>query len=333
MRKIFLLWAFIVIPFLAGCGDNSQAGGNDNPSTTSLQTFTDDVKECTPYLSNSFSLGGSNNLSQWAAWNPNFTGTVLGKLFNPSNGGDECLYTHIAILDDHIGAVNEFREYWEQGGQHTINTVTATIDNTVTSVAVPYLKLYYPGLVDVAVDREITLVSGSLTVHMAFKISGSRQIIVEQYTDGSAMSGVYYAERDGDLLRIWHASVRDSKVQFAWDADLGDSTFRVTVCTDWGEDLNWEVMGGGSVDSDNAEMALMARNYQNNGSNDEYYVQTTLYGLMHWVALTPLLADATHPDGSDGGVFAYIDEDMIQCIEFLQFEEYPTGVSDLSWSD
>ncbi len=331
MRKIFLLWAFIVISFLAGCGDDSQ-GGSDNPTSTALETFTDDVKECTPYISNIFSGGGTNDLSQWAAWNPNYQGTVLGKLFNPDNGGDECFYTQIAILDAHIGMVNEFRASWEAGGQHTINTVTATIDNTVTSVAVPYLKLYYPGLVNVAVDKEITLVSGGLTVHMAFKISGSRQIIVEQYTDGSATSGVYYAERDGDLLRIWHASVRGSKVQFAWDADLGERTFRVTVCTDWGEDLNWEVMGGGSVESNNAEIALMARNYQNNGSNDEYYVQTTLYGLTH-STLTPLLADATHPDGSDGGVLAYIDEDMIQCIEFLQFEEYPDSVSDLSWSD
>ncbi|HQI00880.1 MAG TPA: hypothetical protein PLA18_06375 [Deltaproteobacteria bacterium] len=93
--------------------------------------------------------------------------------------------------------------------------MTATINNTVDSVAVPYLKLYHPGLVNVAVDRVITIVSGSLTVNMAFKIDGTRQIIVEQYTDGSTLSGVYYAERDGNLLRIWHASVRGSKVQFA----------------------------------------------------------------------------------------------------------------------
>ncbi|HQJ09456.1 MAG TPA: hypothetical protein PLF54_10680 [Deltaproteobacteria bacterium] len=215
MKKIFLLSAFIVVSFLAGCGDDSPSGGSDNPTTAALETFTDDVRGCTPYLSNTFSLGGSNDLSQWAAWNPNFTGTVLGKLFNPDNGGDECFYTHIEILDSHINMVNEFRASWEAGGQHTINTMTATINNTVDSVAVPYLKLYHPGLVNVAVDRVITIVSGSLTVNMAFKIDGTRQIIVEQYTDGSTLSGVYYAERDGNLLRIWHASVRGSKVQFA----------------------------------------------------------------------------------------------------------------------
>jgi len=332
MRKIFLLSAIIMILFLAGCGDDSAGGGGSNdPSTAALETFTDDVKGCTPYLTNSFSPGGSTDLSQWAAWNPNLTGSVLGKLFNPSNGGDECFYTHIAILDSHIGMVNEFRASWEAGGQHTINAMTATIDNTVTSVAVPYLKLYYPGLVNVAVDREITLVSGDLTVHMAFRISGSVQIIVEQYTDGSDLSGVYYAERDGDLLRIWHASVRESKIQFAWDADLGDKTFRITECTDWGEDENWEVMGGGSVASDNAEMAFISRNCTNNGSGDEYYVATTLYGLAHWYPLIPVLADATHPNGQ--GVLAYVDEDMIQCIQFLPIGEYPNSVSDLTWSE
>ena len=330
MRKMFLFSA-VVLALLSACGTQSTATDNSNSTTATLEAFTDDVKECTPYLSNSFSSGGSNDLSQWAAWNPNLTGTVLGKLFNPSNGQDECFYKHIAILDSHIGMANEFSNYWAQGGEHTINTVTATIDNSVSSVAVPYLKLYYPGLVDVAVDREITLVSGSLTVHMAFRISGSRQIIVEQYTDGTTLSGVYYTERDGDILRVWHASVRGSKVQFAWDADLADKTFRVTECTDWSDDLNWEVMGGGSVSSDNAEMAFIARNYQNDNSNDEYYVQTTFYGLIHWATLTPLLADATHPDGL--GVLAYIDEDMLQCIDFLPENEYPTSLSDLAWSD
>ncbi|HQI00881.1 MAG TPA: hypothetical protein PLF54_10675 [Deltaproteobacteria bacterium] len=103
------------------------------------------------------------------------------------------------------------------------------------------------------------------------------------------------------------------------------------MCTDWRVDENWEVMGGGSVASNNAEMAFMARNHINNGSNDEYYVQTTLYGLTSWYPLTPVLADATHPDGQ--GVLAYIDEDMIQCIEFLPREEYPNSLSDLAWSD
>ena len=108
MLRGLILGVFLAM-CLGACGaetSDEDSVGNDN---IELHSFTGDVRSCTPYL-------GSSSLDQWSDWDPDSAGSVLGKLFNPSDGKDECLYTHFVTLDDHIEMVNRFRGHWMRTG-------------------------------------------------------------------------------------------------------------------------------------------------------------------------------------------------------------------------
>jgi hypothetical protein len=149
---------------------------------------------------------------------------------------------------------------------------------------------------------------------------------------------VYYTVRSGNHLWIWHASVRERKVQFMWDGDTLGKTFRISMCTDAG--TNWEVMGGGSVASRAAQMAFMARNDDTNNSEDKYYLTLSLGDFLdgNGEFVTVVDFDDTEPDGT--GVLGYITEtdelggySFTDCLNFFRRTEYPDSVSDLSWTN
>ena len=329
MKKARIFFSIAIIFFLAGltaCGTES-----DNSTGTALSTFSTEVKSCTPFLEDSGEDLGDNSLDAWAAWDPQALESVLGKLFNPDIGQDECIFEQIAILDSHIAKVNEFLEYWGEDGTYTIGDMTATIDNDTGSVYVPYLRTFFSELTSVPVDREITLIDSGddLTINMAFLVDGGAEYIVTQYATGSTQAGVYYTERDGEELRIWHASAGTDRVQFTWEGDTGDKSFKITQCTD--ATGNWEVMGGGSVVDDESEMAFMARNDDTNTSNDEYYLTITRQELNDGTEPAGGIIDEgiTEPDGS--GVLAYITEGEPECFGFLGVGAYPDDVDELEW--
>ena len=329
MKQSRILSFIAIMLFLVGltaCGTET-----DDYTGSPLSTFSDEVKMCTPFLEGSGQDLGEISLDEWSAWDPQVDRSVLGKLFNEEIGQDECIYTQIEILDSLIAKVNEFLEYWEEDGTYTIGDMSATIDNDTGSVYVPYLRTFFSELISVPVDREITLIDSGddLTIHMAFLIDGGAEYIVTQYAIGSTQAGVYYTERDGDELRIWHASVRTGKVQFTWEGDAGDQWFTITQCSD--ATGNWEVMGGGSVAASTDEMAFMARNQYTGGSADEYYVTLTLTELNSGTEPAGGVIDAgtTEPDGS--GVLAYITEGEPECFGFLGAGAYPDDVDDLAW--
>lgn len=308
--------------FLAACGTESSNEEGSSGNGTGLHTFTGDVQLCTPYL-------GSSTLDQWADWDPDNAGSVLGKLFDPAVGSDECIYTQSVILDDHIEMVNQFSNSWNDNGGHTIGNMTATVDTQVETVIIPYLGQYFFGGMAVAVDRVVTLVSGSLTIRMAFAVDGARETIVEQYEVGDTEAGVFYALRDGDYRAVWQASVKDARTQFVWEGDVADKWFRFTQCTDAGN--NWEVMGGGSVAGDESRMAFMARNHANSASEDEIYLAITLEELMEGAPPAAGIFDAgaNPPDGSDEQ--AYITQGRSECFGFLGLFNYPNDVDELDW--
>lgn len=319
-----LFMAFLVL--LAGLGACGAESDNGDASQA-LSLFGNEVKLCTPYLDDNGQDLGQYDLSEWNAWNPLAQDSVLGKVFNPDIGQDECLHPQIAILDRHIAKVNEFNEHWEEDGTYTIGDMTAVVDNDTSSVNVPYLGPTIP----VSVDRQITLTDSGddLTVHMAFRIEDDEEYIVEQYTIGSTQAGVYYTERDGDALRIWHASVRSSKVQFTWEGNTNDKWFKFTECTD--ATGNWEVMGGGSIAASSSRMAFMARNDYTSNSADEYYLTISVDELDAGDEPAGGIIDAgiTAPNGS--GVLAYITEGSDECFGFL--DEYPSNVHALDWNN
>jgi hypothetical protein len=320
---LFMIALFLVTGF-AACGTES---GDDGTiaGLSELQTFSDDVKLCSPFLEDSGQDFGDNYLNEWSAWDPQVLDSVLGKLFNPNIGDDESIYNQIELLDSHIEMINEFVNDWDEDGNYTQGNMTATIDNTDKSVEIPYIGV---GWWPVSVDRVITLENSSenLTVNMGFLIDGETQYIVEQYEIGSTQAGVYYTERNGDSLRIWHASIVTSKVQFIWEGDTFEKWFKITQCSD--STGNWEVMGGGSVANPSSQMAFMARNDYTTG--DEYYLTITLEELSQGDEPDDGITALGDPL-SGTGVLAYITEGNDKCFGFLGNNEYPNTISDLAW--
>ena len=329
MKKSRIFFPIAIIVLLAGltaCGTES-VDDDSSSSISELQTFSADVKLCTPYLDDNGQDLGDSSLDVWSAWDPQVQDSVLYKLFNADIGQDECIYTQIEILDSHIEMINEFVDDWDEDGDYTKGNMTVTIDNTENSVEIPYIGV---ALWPVSVDRVITLedASANLTVHMGFWIDGDSQYIVEQYEIGSTQAGVYYTERSGDFLRIWHASAATNRVQFIWEGDIFEKWFKITQCSD--STGNWEVMGGGSIANSSSQMAFMARNDYTNTSGDEYYVTITLEELNQ----------GDEPDDgvvaylgtlSGAGVLAYITTGNDKCFDFLGNNEYPNNISDLAW--
>jgi hypothetical protein len=325
--RIFLSIAIMFLfASLTACGTET-----DDYTGSPLSTFSDEVKLCTPFLEGSGQDLGDNSLDEWSAWDPQVEGSVLGKLFNADIGQDECIYTQIEILDSLIAKVNEFLEYWGEDGTYTIGDMSATVDNDTGSVYVPYLRTFFSELISVPVDREITLTDSGddLTLYMAFLIDGDAEYIVTQYAIGSTRAGVYYTERDGEELRIWHASVRTGKVQFTWEGHAGDQWFTFTQCSD--ATGNWEVMGGGSIVDEGIGMAFMARNDDTSSSNEEYYLTITLEELNNGTEPDDGIIALGTSTLSGNGVLAYITEGEPECFGFLGPDAYPGSVGDLAW--
>lgn len=316
-----MVLAVFAAAFLSACGAESSSEDDSAASGAALHTFTEDVQLCTPYL-------GSSSLDQWAGWDPDNAGGVLGRMFDPDMGGDECLYTHSVILDDHIELVNRFSDYWDQDGEHTADGVIITVDTSVKSVVIPYLAQYiFGGMSSVAVDRMVTLQSGDLTVRMAFARDGQKETIVEQYEIGDTEAGVFYAVRDGDHRGLWQASVRDARTQHMWEGNVAQKWFRITECTDAG----WEVMGGGSVAGDDSMMAFSAISHEDPESEDEFYLVISLEELNNGVQPAAGVFDAAAdpPDGEEER--AYITKTSSKCLGFLGNTAYPNDVDELDW--
>jgi hypothetical protein len=335
MKKIFMLMAFIAALFLAGCGNDSVV--DDNPDNNNsykgatLTAFTDDVQTCTPYIPGIVFSSGTSAVDVWAGWPRNNSNGVLGRVFNTTIqfNNDESIYTQIATLDDHIALVNKFTDYFDEDGSFEVGSDTAAVDTSVSSVDVPFMGWSFQEPVSVPVDRIVTVTSGSLIVHMGFKKTGTSEVIVEQYTDGSTKAGAYYTIRDGSYLAVWHASVRDGKVQFMWDGDMDNQTFRISECSD--TDDNWEVMGGGSVETGTSLMSFMARNNFTDGSDDAYYIWLSLQDFNTEAQKTVYTASVNPPDGT--GPRIYITEDNENCLGFYRTGDYPDSVSDLEWDN
>ncbi len=317
-----MVLAVFTAVFLSACGAESSSEDDSAATGAGLHTFTEDVQLCTPYL-------GSSSLDQWTDWDPDNAGSVLGRMFDPGMGGDECLYAHSVILDDHIELVNRFSDYWDQDGEHTGDGVTMTVDTGVESVVIPYLDQYIFGGMSVAVDRMVILQSGDLTVRMAFAVDGEMETIVEQYEIGDTDAGVFYTVRDGDYRALWQASVRGARTQHMWEGDVAQKWFRITECTDAG--TNWEIMGGGSVADDDSMMAFSSRSHEDSGSEDEFYLSISLEELNNGIIPAAGVVDAAvdSPDGVDER--AYITITSSKCLGFLGIFAYPNDVDELDW--
>lgn len=311
---------------LAGCGSESGSDSDDGGDGTELLLYGTRVKACTPLLDEGSPSSGQDDLATWDGWDPGADPSVLGKLFDEGIGGDECLFTLVGILDSHIDMVNEFSNDWGTSGTYTRSGMTAVVDTSVTTVTVPYLGVDSPFLM----ERLITLSvpDEDLTIHMAFTHAGEHQMVVEQYTIGDTRSGVYLAEILRTTVRIWTASIRDSKVQIMWDGDTSSKWFTISECTN-AAGGNWEAMGGGSISSDSSEMAFMARNRATNDSNDEYYLSISSIDLRDGIEQTVYNADTTPPDGN--GALAYITSGKDSYVGFLGYQEYPKDIEDLDW--
>jgi hypothetical protein len=349
MKKTLLSFfanALIFSMLLAGCGGGGGGGGgggdgsdnsNNNssgPSGTKLSLFTDMVNACTPNINGGNSSGATTNLDTWNAWAPGLNGTVLGKLFDPANGKNECINSRVQVLDSHIQLVNQFSDRWLTSGIYTQDTITATVDTTVSAVTIPFLALDL-GILD-PMNRLVTLSvpDQNLTIHMAFSQNGSNQTLVEQYAIGTSESGVFLARVIGNDVEIWCASITEStasKVQIMWEGYIAERSFEIAECTN-AAGGNWEVMGGGSIASASSEMAFMARNDQNSNSSesDTYYITTTLSSLENGTLQPIFNAGATAPNPNT--VEAYITEGNVNCIGFLGPDQYPNAISDLAWS-
>ncbi len=315
-----MVLAVFTAVFLSACGAESSSEDDSTATGAGLHTFTEDVQLCTPYL-------GSSSLDQWAAWDPDNAGSVLGRMFDPGMGGDESLYAHSVILDDHIELVNRFSDYWDQDGEHIGDGVTMTVDTGVESVVIPYLDQYTFGGMSVAVDRMVILQSGDLTVRMAFAVDGEIETIVDQYEIGDTDAGVFYTVRDGDYRALWQASVRDARTQHMWEGDVSQKWFRITECSDAG----WEVMGGGSVAGDDSMMAFSAISHEDPESDDEFYLAISLQELNNGTSPAAGVFDAAAdpPDGEEER--AYITKTSSKCLGFLGNTAYPNDVDELDW--
>ena len=336
MKKILVLVAVIAASFLAGCGDDSISDDDDSNGGTSsyqgatLNAYRDDVKTCTPYIGSAVFSSGSSVLSSWTGSSRTNSNGVLGKMFNTTLDDYQSIYTQLSIFDEHIELVNGFSESFDIEGEATAGDDTATVETEVNGVDVPFLKWFFQEVMSVPVDRIVTVRSGSLTVHMAFMIVGDREVIVEQYTSGTTDAGVFYAIRNGSSLGVWHASVTDSDkgIQFMWDGDMEDRTFRLSVCTDAGG--NWEAMGGGGVES-SSEMAFMARNNATTGSDREYYITLDINDFNNSTDVTITDAGLNPPNGT--GALRYITDDSEDCLGFYPPGDFPQSVDDLRWDN
>ncbi len=344
MNRTMLALVIGTLMVLAGCGgggggggdDNSGGDGNNNGTPgTKLGLFTAQVKTCTPYLNKGSLSAGTSNLADWNSWNPGASSTVLGKLFDSANGGDECIYSQIQVLDSHIQLVNQFSDSWGTSGTYSQGNNSAVVDTAIRTVTIPFLG-FDSDLLDLLqpLDRLVTLSvpDQNMTIHMAFSQEGGNQTIVEQYVIGNTQSGAYLAMIEGNVVRVWHAGITGSKVQFRWEGNINEKSFKISECTN-AAGGNWEVMGGGSIASPASEMAFMARNDQNNNSSDSYtyYMTTTLSGLENSTLQPIINVLATPPNPNTDSVQAYITEGNDSCFGFFGIGQYPNTLEDLAW--
>ena len=335
-RTLFTLLAYALISLmiLEGCGGgggSNNSGDSNGAVGTKLSLFTESVKSCMPHPEGSSISTGDTNLQLWSCWDPGANGAVLGKLFNPDIGGDECIYSQIKILDSHISMLNEFSDHWLTSGVYSQGNITATVNTTVSTVTIPFLALDL-GILD-PLDRLVTLnvPDQNLTIHMAFLQDSGKQTILEQYSIGASESGVFLARVIGNDVEIWCASITESKVQIMWEGNTAEKSFRISECTNAStSDYNWEIIGGGSIASSTSEMAFMARNDSNNSSVDEYYLTITYDGLQNGTAQTILNAGTTPPNPSVS-VLTYIIEGNDNSLGFLGIDQYPNTLDDLAW--
>jgi hypothetical protein len=342
MNRTLLALFTCALIVLAGCGggggggnSSSDNGDNNGPVGTKLGLFTEKVKTCTPYLNKGSLSSATSNLTVWNSWSPDASGSVLGKLFDPSNGKDESLYSLVQVLDSHIELVNAFSDHWLTSGTYSEGNNTAIVDTTIRTVTIPFLG-FDSDLLDLlqSLDRLVTLSvpDQNLTIHMAFSQNGGSQTIVEQYVIGNTVSGAYLALVEGNVVRIWQAGITGNKVQFRWEGNTNEKSFRISECTN-AAGGNWEVMGGGSIASASSEMAFMARNNQNNNSLDSftYYITTTLSGLENSTLQPIINALAIKPNPNTDSVQAYISEGNDSCLGFFGIDQYPNTLDDLAW--
>jgi len=333
MNRTLLALFTAALIVLTGCGGGGGGGGGNDSGTagTKLGLFSEQVKACTPYLNKGSLSTGESNLTDWNSWNPGASNTVLGKLFDPANGKDECIYSKLQVLDSHIQLVNQFSDRWLTSGVYYQGNITATVNTTVSTVTIPFLALDL-GILD-PLDRLVTLnvPDQNLTIHMAFLQDSGKQTILEQYSIGASESGVFLARVIGNDVEIWCASITESKVQIMWEGNTAEKSFRISACTNAStSDYNWEIIGGGSIASSTSEMAFMARNDSNNSSVDEYYLTITYDGLQNGTAQTILNAGTTPPNPSVS-VLTYIIEGNDNSLGFLGIDQYPNTLEDVAW--
>jgi hypothetical protein len=332
-----LAGALVTLMILTGCGgggggsSSGDNGGGNGAGGTKLSLFTDQVKSCTPYISiGSLSNATSSLLDDWNSWSTGVSGSVLGKLFDPANGKDECIYSPVQVLDSHINLVNQFSDRWLTSGTYTQGSMTAVVDTTFSAVTPPFINQQVPEPMDRLVT--LTVPDQNLTIYIAFSQSNGNQIIVEQYTIGNSESGAYVARVVGDDVEVWFAGITGSKVQMMWEGNTAEKTFTMTECTN-ASGGNWEVMGGGSVAGPTSKMAFMARNNQNNNSSDSdtYYITTTLNDLENGTLQPIFNADATPPNPDTESVQAYVTPGESECLGFFDIGYYPNTLEDLAW--
>ncbi len=336
MNKIRLVLIALFFGVFAGCGGGGGGGGEDaddqvdNNVTggTKLRLFSEQVILYTPYLDETASSSAGSDLKDWSSWDPGVSGSVLGKLFNPAIGRDECIHSLMQVFDAHIRMVNEFSGQWGMPGTYSQGTMTAAVVTAVSTVSIPFLNADFPG----DIDRQVTLYEPTqdLTVNMAFAQDGENQTIVEQYSLGFSESGVFLGRISGNRIQVWMAVLNDSKVQIMWECDTSENWFKITEASN-ASGGNWEVMGGGSKNGSTGQMAFMARNELNNSSNDEYYLTVTESALEDRTEQTVLHAQANPPSPSANEVFAYITEGNPQCPDFFFDPKYPYAIEDLAW--
>lgn len=168
----------------------------------------------------------------------------MGKVFNTTLGDYQSIYTHLETLDEHIALVNAFTDSFDDPGSHTIGDDTAKVVTTVSEVNVPFMGWSREPM-SVPVDRVVTVTSGTLTVHMAFRVSGGREVIVEQYTDGNLMPGSFTPSVTGTTRGV--ARQRDRHQQrrpVHVGRRHGGGDVQISLSSDAGG--NWQVMGGGA---------------------------------------------------------------------------------------
>ena len=334
-KLIMVVLSFLMVITSNNCGGGGGGSGSgsdttdDGGGTTSgiLSPVMSDIESIMPYISTSSPTLGTSILQVWSGWDPKESGTVLGKLLDPGIGGYECMYSRIQVFESHMGMANEFSDKWDAPGTYTKANVTATVMNGLSTVTIPYFDFDLPGL-----DRYITMqvLEEALTINLAFTIDGNTQTIVEQYSVGNEEAGVFYSEKDGNTIRMLHAYLKADlltpiKGQMAWEGNATEKWFKITECTN-ASGGNWEVIGGG----DASEMAFMARNDENNSSEDEYYITITPQDLLAGIEQTVTNARISPPSGV--GVLAYITEGDPRCFGFIDVGQYPSTLDELVWN-